>query len=73
MTNYFFANRNEKKYIKCLKCYNIYCCTEFYKKYIMRKIIDDYNQEYDFDMNHEFEYWIKRVNIECQHNRCVIM
>lgn len=68
LNDIFFNNR-----IRCRKCYAIFATTEYYKQCIVNKISDAYNKEYDADLEKEFEYFIRQINIQCHHSRCIII
>jgi len=68
ITNIFYFNK-----IKCKQCYIIFSQTEYYKQSIINKISDAYNGEYDHDLENEFKYFIKQINLQCRHNKCIII
>jgi hypothetical protein len=69
ITDLWFDNR-----IKCKRCYATFSQTEYYKQSIVNKISDAYNGEYDRDLEAELSYFIKQINLQCNHFiKCVIM
>ena len=66
--NIFWNNR-----IKCKRCYAIFSKTEYYKQCVINKISDAFNGEYNRDLEEEFEYFIRQINLQCNHFKCLIM
>ena len=58
--------------IKCKKCFDIFSKTELYQMYVIEKITEAYNHEYDIDLENQFKFFIKQINNQCHHSKCTI-